>query len=127
MFPDNAYFQRFEFACKCGCGRVKICPSLVEALIRLRIEVGHPINVTSGYRCEHQNAAVGGKWTSYHLRGLAVDVQCRNLPFADFVALTRSFHPTPFRGLGIYTAAEFLHLDLRTRPTLWYHPDNDTE
>lgn len=34
--------------------------------------------VTSGYRCEKLNAAVGGSDTSYHTKGLAADIQCKD-------------------------------------------------
>jgi len=127
MFPRNAYFQQSEFSCKCGCGYDEISPALVESLVRLRIEAGHPIIVTSGCRCQIHNADVGGVWTSYHLRGLAVDVKCPALPFPDFVGIARAFHPSPFRGLRVYTAAKFLHLDLRTRPFMSYHPDAEKD
>lgn len=40
----------------------------------LREEYGKPINVTSGYRCDTLNKAVGGSKTSYHKYGLAADI-----------------------------------------------------
>ncbi len=38
-----------------------------------------PIEVTSGYRSEKVNAAVGGSATSDHLKGKAADIQCEDM------------------------------------------------
>jgi zinc D-Ala-D-Ala carboxypeptidase len=49
--------------------------ALVEDVLDpLREMYGHPIHVTSGYRCEELNKAVGGAKTSQHLRGEAADI-----------------------------------------------------
>jgi zinc D-Ala-D-Ala carboxypeptidase len=37
---------------------------------------GHPITITSGYRCPQLNAAIGGVPDSAHLSGLACDFVC---------------------------------------------------
>ena len=51
----------------------------VQALVNnvldpLREAYGKPIIVTSGYRCEALNKAVGGSKTSDHMKGCAVDI-----------------------------------------------------
>lgn len=38
-----------------------------------------PIEVTSGYRSEKVNAAVGGSATSDHVHGKAADIQCEDM------------------------------------------------
>lgn len=49
--------------------------TLVEQLLDpLREAFGHPIIVTSGYRCPELNTAVGGSPTSAHLQGFAADL-----------------------------------------------------
>ena len=40
---------------------------------RVRMAVGAPISVTSGYRCGKLNTAIGGSKTSAHVRGHACD------------------------------------------------------
>ena len=45
-----------------------------ECLNKIREAYGKPIIVTSGYRCAELNKKVGGKPTSQHLRGEAVDI-----------------------------------------------------
>ncbi len=51
----------------------------VERLVNVvldpaRRKFGAPITVTSGYRCQALNRAVGGARRSYHLQGRAADV-----------------------------------------------------
>ena len=62
-------------------------PDVVENLCALcrnvlepaRVALGAPIYITSGYRCQALNKAVGGKPTSQHLRGEAADLQVRGV------------------------------------------------
>lgn len=49
--------------------------ALVEAVLDpLRERYGHPIIVSSGYRCPRLNKAVGGAETSQHVKGEAADI-----------------------------------------------------
>lgn len=47
---------------------------LAELLERVRVELGSPIAITSGYRCQKLNMAVGGVTSSDHTQGHAADV-----------------------------------------------------
>lgn len=49
----------------------ELCEKFLEPL---RVAYGKPITITSGYRCEKLNKAVGGVSTSAHLRGYAADI-----------------------------------------------------
>jgi hypothetical protein len=49
---------------------------LAEGLEAVQALLGHPIEVSSGYRCAELNAAVGGAGTSQHMQGLAADIVC---------------------------------------------------
>ena len=40
----------------------------------LRVAMNRPIKISSGYRCETLNKAVGGVYNSQHLKGQAVDI-----------------------------------------------------
>jgi len=40
----------------------------------LRVAMGMPIRISSGYRCEALNKAVGGVYNSQHLKGQAADI-----------------------------------------------------
>ena len=44
-------------------------------LDRIRERWGSPIIVTSGYRCDELNRAVGGVKSSYHRLGMAADIR----------------------------------------------------
>ena len=56
---------------------------LVESILDpLRAAYGKPITVTSGYRCNSLNKAVGGADTSAHKIGYAADVVAEN--FTEF-------------------------------------------
>ena len=48
---------------------------LMTVLDQIRAAYGKPIRVTSGFRCEVLNKAVGGVKTSAHLYGYAADLQ----------------------------------------------------
>ena len=47
---------------------------LAELLERVRTELAAPVTVTSGYRCQRLNMAVGGVTSSDHTQGHAADI-----------------------------------------------------
>lgn len=47
----------------------------LQRLNTIRERYGHPIIISSGYRCEELNKAVGGVKDSKHKTGLAVDLK----------------------------------------------------
>lgn len=49
---------------------------VVDVLEPAREEYGKAIIISSGYRCEELNKAVGGAKTSLHMQGLAADIVC---------------------------------------------------
>lgn len=53
-----------------------LCRNVLEPA---SLAFGSPIYITSGYRCQALNKAVGGKPTSQHLRGEASDLQVRGV------------------------------------------------
>jgi len=40
----------------------------------LRTAMGEPIKISSGFRCQALNKAVGGVWNSQHVKGQAADI-----------------------------------------------------
>lgn len=50
---------------------VYLCAYVLEPL---RVAMGEPIRISSGYRCEKLNKAVGGVYNSQHLKGQAADL-----------------------------------------------------
>ena len=58
----------------------------------LRTATGFPVIITSGYRCQELNSAVGGVRNSRHLLGLAADINCgmtRNLAVYEWLCRER--------------------------------------
>lgn len=53
-----------------------LCVCVLEPI---RALIGSPIRISSGYRCERLNEAIGGASTSQHLKGQAADISCRDL------------------------------------------------
>ena len=49
---------------------------LAETMDEVRELLGHPVIITSGYRSEALNRAIGGVMTSDHIKGLAADFIC---------------------------------------------------
>ena len=76
----STHFKSSEFECPCGkCTDQHISKDLLDRLESLRIAVGIPLKITSGYRCEAHNKAVGGVENSSHTKGEAADVTCADL------------------------------------------------
>lgn len=59
---------------------------LAELLERIRLHLGAPVNVTSGYRCPPLNRAVGGVTSSDHTQGHAADIVAPGFGSATDVA-----------------------------------------
>lgn len=57
----------------------------------LRVAWGSPIKVTSGYRCDALNKAVGGVSTSAHRLGYAADLQPTNGKIDEFGKFTKDW------------------------------------
>ena len=109
----TANFNLTEFACR-HCGAVKIDPALVTRLQQLRDRVGRPIIITSGYRCEAHNRAVGGATDSQHLLGKAADIQVEGMAPDTLAAHAEAIG---FGGIGIYS--NFVHVDTRAGRVRW--------
>ena len=91
---------------------------LAGVLDKLRAAWGKPIRISSGYRCDKLNRAVGGAATSVHKIGYAADMQVSGSfdKFRDFVVKWLEAERIPFDQLLIErnakTGAKWLHLGL---------------
>jgi uncharacterized protein YcbK (DUF882 family) len=105
-------FKDSELTCKCGCGMLPT-EDLQAILQTIRGHCGFPLNVNSAARCKAHNTAVGGTPKSYHVKGLAVDINIRRLSSTQ---LNRLVHVALvyFPYMKIYTKEKFIHLDLRS-------------
>lgn len=83
-------------------------PGAVAAFDRLG-EQYPDLLVTSAYRDEEHNRAVGGAKDSQHLEGKAYDIDVSGMPRADQLKLIRTARKMGFSGVGIYEGS--LHFD----------------
>jgi len=137
------HYSTDELACKCGCGLGMLPghyePTWLEFLELRRCILDRPSVITSGFRCEAHNAAVGGVNNSAHLRG-AVDERVEGgwMRWEAVLASVLAFCVTDgemdedeahrlygrmrSRGGGVGVAKTFVHVDrdlVKPRPSLW--------
>ncbi len=115
-YPKN--FKSSEFECTCGqCGappypdRIR---HLAWVLQKVRREVGCPLKITSGYRCEEHNIAVGGSTRSKHLECWAADLKPVGKSvdvLLEAISKLRRSGEIPAGGLGRYSS--WVHYDIR--------------
>jgi len=67
------FFKNEEFNCSC-CNDHHMDFDTIDMLITARGFAGVPFVITSAWRCEKHNKAVGGKKESAHIYGKAVDI-----------------------------------------------------
>lgn len=84
FWDDIQYFTREEFRCKCGGKYCNGFPAeLKEQLVRiadqLRKNLGVPITIVSGLRCQQWNAICGGVENSQHMYGEAADIYAKGV------------------------------------------------
>ena len=88
---------------------IKNLVKLAQFLQSIRNELHLPIVVTSGYRSKEVNEAVGGVLSSYHVKGLAADIKCKDM---DKLLSVLHSHLMEINKLGIY---------YNSSEQLWYH------
>lgn len=86
----------------------KMSEELLSMLDVARKKFGKPIKINSGYRTITHNKKVGGKPSSSHLKGLAVDISCTNS--VDRFKLESILREVGFNRLGV--ASTFIHVDI---------------
>jgi len=99
--------------------------TLLEMLDEVREKFDKPIHITSGFRTPAHNESVGGKMPdengnsgSSHLKGLAVDISCKNS--ADRFYLINCLLDVGFSRLGVGNT--FIHADIdfeKTQGVIW--------
>lgn len=80
------YFEKSEWACKCGCGLNNVDHTLVTVAERTRKYFNSPMTISSGLRCPTRNAQAGGVSNSRHLTGKAMDFSVRGKTAAQILA-----------------------------------------
>lgn len=106
-------FTLDDFDCKC-CGKNWTDVEIVKRMNRVQQDLQEPVTITSGYRCDEHNLAVGGKKNSQHRLGRAVDCKAKNMDRL-YEVMARYFQAL---GDG---RPHFVHGDLRPEYLRWVY------
>jgi uncharacterized protein YcbK (DUF882 family) len=94
--------------------------TLAVQLQALRDEVKKPITITSGYRSKEHNLKIGGALDSYHVRGMASDIQVSGMtPKQVYDTIEKLIKESKMMegGLGLYKS--WVHYDFRNKKIRW--------
>ena len=125
----NEWKRLGDFICQCGaphCTLIKLDRRLIHADLRLE-EVRPELaleRLTSGYRCPMHNQISGGEPSSFHMRGMAMDLSCGAISLADAFKMAEGLHV--FGGIGLYISKHhppFVHLDVGPQHRRWGNID----
>jgi uncharacterized protein YcbK (DUF882 family) len=105
------HFTKEEFDCQCGCGNgdIVISENLVFELECVRVHYGKPMRINSGIRCLSHNRKIGSRDTSSHIKGLAVDIGCRDMG-TRLILVKHLLRDGEFTRVGFHR--EFIHVDV---------------
>ena len=123
MVKISKHFSLEEFACKSipypeAWIEDRLTP-LLEALEAIRMIFDAPIIITSGYRTEGHNRAVGGVKNSQHCQGRACDFVVKGVsPRLVVEKIRLMLNKIKITGLGNYK--DFTHIDQRPGDRLCY-------
>ena len=72
--PYMPYFKLSELTCRCGCGLHDMDYDFMQKIINIRFHYGHPMIVTSAFRClAYNNTMSTNKLGGPHTQGRAMD------------------------------------------------------
>ena len=111
MTKLTEHFNKEEFDCQCGCGNgdIVISENLVFELECVRVHYGKPMRINSGIRCLSHNRKIGSRDTSSHIKGLAVDIGCRDMG-TRLKLVKHLLRDAEFTRIGFHK--EFIHVDV---------------
>jgi len=99
---------------------LKNLTELAKNLEVLRKHIGQPIRVTSGFRSREHNRKIGGATNSFHVIGMAADIQVSKMSpeqVAKAIELLITEGKMKEGGLGIYRT--WVHYDIRGTKARW--------
>ena len=114
MATDTKNFKVSEFSCHCGCGYNVIDQRVINMAQAIRDELGVPVRVNSGCRCEKNNAKAGGVKGSFHVKGKACDLSCSLGAQRMFEAVQKLRADGKLPDLEyciLYKGKNFIHID----------------
>lgn len=116
-WADYPNFTEADFRCR-HCGKQEMKPEFMARLQALRNVYGRPMTITSGYRCPDHPIEKAKAEPGMHATGLACDIGVRG---AEAYEIMRLAMQAGFTGIGVQQkgSGRFIHVDLRTTPTVW--------
>lgn len=112
------YFSAGEFlTCSPACKIEDMDVEFLRILDNVRAFYGRPITLTCAYRSRDYDKSKGRDGSSYHCKGRAVDVYCRD-PYHR-AELVYAAQACGLNGIGI--GKNFIHLDNRVVRTMWHY------
>jgi len=99
---------------------LKNLTELAKNLEVLRKHLGQPIRITSGFRSREHNKKIGGALNSFHVLGMAADIQVAKMKPEDVakaIELLIKDGKIKEGGLGIYRT--WIHYDIRGTKSRW--------
>lgn len=125
FWKDIYWFSVNEFDSKDVVGSgINMRYRVVFMLEAMRIILGHPIIISSGFRTKVRNDAVGGAPKSAHLTGEAVDISTNGWTKEQrrkFMLLARKLG---FNGIGV--SPTYIHIDVKPRMASWRYDGKTT-
>lgn len=111
-FTRSDTAQRLQIDNMPPVGSVMSLQALATAILQpLRDEINAPIQITSGYRSESLNKAVGGTENSQHTLGQAADISCPQ-GLTIIIEAVRELG-LDFDQLIVYAPRGFLHISYK--------------
>lgn len=105
------YFKPAELACK-HCGAQGCLPAAVDKLNELRHAYGHPLVITSAYRCKDHPVEAAKARPGQHNAGVAFDIKVADAGMA--YRIQQLAFAMGWRGIALGNG--FVHVDMRGGP-----------
>lgn len=84
----------------------------------VRVHIGKPILVNSGYRCKRLNEMVGGIQNSMHIKGLAADFRTREKEDIDIIFEFLKKNQKEFKIIELLNYKTFIHMGVSETLTI---------
>lgn len=118
MSRETAHFSLWEFACRgtnCCAHTASIDYDLIYLCEAIRDQIGQPITVNSGFRCNKHNFEERGSSGSRHTLGLAADLALpRNADMDHFIETAQQVLEEYHTARGAIIVYDWgIHVDIR--------------
>ena len=122
------YFTASEFKCKgnlescdkCDATGYNMDVDFITDLDEARHRAGIPFRLSSAYRCRAFNEICGGRISSEHTKGKAVDILYRDNN--EKFKILRALMSVGFNRIGMSESSKFIHVDSskeKAQETMW--------